>query len=68
LSDLISDDEVAFHLPLTPRELKVTHSALKAFLNDFGHDEREIHDIVRGILARMPDEASIRLIDLDSGS
>lgn len=36
---LIGPDEIAYRLELTPPELKVTYSALKSFLNDFGHDE-----------------------------
>ena len=48
-------------------QLKITHAALKAFLNDFGHDERDVHALVRQILAKLPDESSIRAIDLDAG-
>jgi hypothetical protein len=36
---LIEPDEIAYRLELTPSELKLTYSALKALLNDFGHDE-----------------------------
>jgi hypothetical protein len=60
-------DDIAFRLELTPAQLKVTHAALKAFLNDFGHDEREVHDAVRAVLAKLPDEGSIRAIDLHRG-
>lgn len=67
MSDLITPGETAYHLNLTPRELKVTHAALKAFFDDFGHDEREVHDIVRGVLAKLPDEASIQAIDITTG-
>jgi hypothetical protein len=65
--DLIGPDETAFTLDLTPAQLKVTHSALKAFLNDFGHNEPQIHKILHEILAKLPDEASIRAIDLNTG-
>jgi len=37
--ELIEPDEIAYRLELTPSELKLTYSALKALLNDFGHDE-----------------------------
>jgi len=66
-ADLIGPDEVAFTLDLTANQLKITHAALKAFLNDFGHNEREVHTVVREILAKLPDEASIRAINLDLG-
>ena len=64
MADLIGRDETAYTLELTPPQLKVTHAALKAFLNDFGHDERAVHEIVRSVLAKLPDEGSIRAIVL----
>ena len=33
-------------------------------LTDFGHDEPDVHRVIREILAKLPDEASIRAIDL----
>jgi hypothetical protein len=65
--DLIGPDEVAFTLDLTPRELKIVHAALRAFRDDFGHDQRDVHAIIHAVLAKFPDEASIRSIDLGSG-
>ena len=67
MSDTISPDEVVFHLELTPAQLKITHAALKAFSDDFGHDEREVNDVVRSVLAKLPDEGSIRAIRLERG-
>ena len=64
--DLISPDETAFRLDLTPAQLKITYSALKSMLADFGHDEPDVHRILREILAKLPDEASIRAIDLNA--
>jgi hypothetical protein len=66
-ADLIGPDETAFNLDLTASQLKVTHAALKAFLNDFGHNEPQVHRVVHQILAKFPDEASIRAINLDMG-
>jgi hypothetical protein len=62
--DLIAPDETAFRLELTPAQLKVTYSALRSMLADFGHDEPDVHRVLREILAKLPDEASIRAIDL----
>jgi hypothetical protein len=62
--DLIAPDETAFRLELTPAQLKVTHSALRSMLADFGHDEPDVHRVIREILAKLPDDASIRAIDL----
>jgi hypothetical protein len=64
--DLIAPDETAFRLDLTPAQLKITYSALKSMLADFGHDEPDVHRILRQILAKLPDEASIKAIDLSA--
>ena len=65
--DLIGPDDVAFTLDLTPRELKILHSALRAFRDDFGHDQRDVNTIIQELLAKLPDEASIRAIDISAG-
>jgi hypothetical protein len=65
--DLIGPDDVAFTLDLTPRELKIVHAALRSFRDDFGHDQREVHAIIHEVLSKLPDEASIRSIDIDAG-
>ena len=63
---LIGDDEVAYRLDLTPPELKITHTALHSLLDDLGHDERDVGEIVRRVLDKLPDERSIRSITLPS--
>jgi hypothetical protein len=62
--DLIAPDETAFRLELTAAQLKITHSALRSMLADFGHDQPEVHRIIREVLAKLPDDASIRAIDI----
>src|SRR3954451_6824608 len=64
LLDMSDPDRVAYTLDLTPAQLKVTHSALKSMLDDFGHEERDVLRVIREVLAKLPDEASIRAIDL----
>ena len=63
-SNLIKPDEIAFRLELTPRELKVTHTALKSLMNDFGHDEYDVQRLVRAVLDKLPPPESIESIDL----
>jgi hypothetical protein len=63
---LIADDEIAYRLDLTPPELKVTYTALKTLLDDLGHDERDVMDVVRRVIDKLPDEHSIRSIELPS--
>jgi hypothetical protein len=64
---LIGPDEIAYRLDLTPAQLKITFTALNSFLSDFGHDERDVHDVVREVLAKLPDEHAIRSIDISKG-
>lgn len=51
-----------YHLELTPEQLKIAHTALRSLLDDFGHDEPEIHKIIHDLLAKLPDEHAIRAI------
>jgi hypothetical protein len=66
-ADLIGPDDTAFTLDLTPAQLKLVHAAVKSMLDDFGHNEKDVHRVLHEILAKLPDEASIRAINLDSG-
>jgi hypothetical protein len=61
---LVGPDEIAYRLELTPRQLKITWTALHSLLDDFGHDERDMIDLVREVIDKLPDEHSIRAIDL----
>ena len=58
-------ESINYHLELTPAQLKITHTALRSLLDDFGHDERPIHAIIHEVLAKLPDEHAIRAIQLD---
>jgi hypothetical protein len=58
-------ESINYHLELTPPQLKITHTALRSLLDDFGHDEGEIGKIIHEVLAKLPDEHAIRAIQLD---
>ena len=64
---LIGPDEIAYRLELTPAQLKITWTALRSLLDDFGHDERDVHEVVREVLDKLPDEHAIRSIELGRG-
>ena len=64
VSETWDPDRIAFTLELTPAELKVTYAALRSMLDDFGHEERDVVRLIRQVLDKLPDEASIRAIDL----
>ena len=58
-------EEFHYHLELTPAQLKITHTALKSLLDDFGHEEHDVMRVIHEVLDKLPDEHSIRAISLD---
>lgn len=58
-------EEPHFHLTLDAAQLKLTHTALKSLLDDYGHEERSIQDVIREVLDKLPSEHDMRAIDLD---
>jgi hypothetical protein len=60
----MEDEEIGYTLHLTPTELKLVHTALKALLDDFGHDEADVGRAIHEVLDKLPDEHSIRAIEL----
>ena len=58
-------DQIGYQVEFTPAQLKVVHTALKSMLDDFGHDEADIKRVISEVLDKLPDEHSIRAIDLD---
>jgi len=63
-TDLIGPDETAFTLDLTEAQLKVTWTALRSLLDDFGHEQHDIQRIIHEILDKLPDEHAIRAITI----
>jgi hypothetical protein len=60
-----SGEDFHYHLELTPAQLKITHTALKSLLDDFGHEEHDVNRIIHEVLDKLPDEHSIRAITLE---
>jgi len=65
MPDDAGDTPFRYHLELTPQQLKLTHTALRSLLDDFGHDNSAINKVIREILDKLPDEHAIRAIQLD---
>ena len=61
----VQPGEIAFRLDLTAAQLKIVHTALKGLFDDLGHDEHDVQDVVASVLDKLPDEHSIRAIDLN---
>jgi hypothetical protein len=64
-SDNPQTTQFHYHLELTPAQLKITHTALRSLLDDFGHDERDVLRIIHEVLEKLPDQHAIRAIQLD---
>ena len=43
-------------IQLTPDEVQLTRAALRAFLDDFGHEEMDVVRRVQALLAKLPEE------------
>ena len=59
-------ESIHYHLELTPEQLKITHTALRSLLDDFGHDETKIVELIQEVLAKLPDEHAIRAIRIEA--
>jgi hypothetical protein len=64
-SDITQTTQFHYHLELTPAQLKITHTALRSLLDDFGHDEPGVVRVIHEVLDKLPDEHAIRAIQLD---
>jgi hypothetical protein len=62
--NLIGPTETAYRLELTAAQLKVTYTALRSLLDDFGHEEHDVREVVLEVLAKLPSEHDVRAIDL----
>jgi hypothetical protein len=61
----VQPGEIAYTLDLTAAQLKIVHTALKGLFDDLGHDEADVKDVVSSVLDKLPDEHSIRAINLE---
>ena len=64
-SDIRQTTQFRYHMELTPAQLKITHTALRSLLDDFGHDEPDVLRIIHEVLGKLPDEHAIRAIQLE---
>jgi hypothetical protein len=69
VNDQGSDDRQStqfhYHLELTPAQLKITHTALRSLLDDFGHDQSDVLRVIHEVLDKLPDQHAIRAIVLE---
>jgi len=64
-SDNRQSTQFHYHLELTPAQLKITHTALRSLLDDFGREQPQVLRTIHEVLGKLPDEHAIRAIELD---
>jgi hypothetical protein len=52
-------------VPLSPEQMKITHGALRLLLNDLQREQAAEREILRSVLDKLPDEHTMRAIELD---
>ncbi|HEX2392447.1 MAG TPA: hypothetical protein VHI77_05970 [Solirubrobacterales bacterium] len=52
-------------VPLTPPQMKITHTAVRLLLDDLRREHAEERELLRGILDKLPDEHTMRAIELE---
>jgi hypothetical protein len=50
---------------LAPQQMKITHTAVRLLLNDLQREQEPERELLRAILAKLPDEHVMRAIELD---
>ena len=52
-------------VPLTPPQMKITHTAVRVLLDDLRREHEVEREILRRILDKLPDEHTMRAIELE---
>lgn len=59
-----ADAQGLLTVSLAPQQMKITHSAVRLLLNDLQREQASEREILHGILAKLPDEHTMRAIEL----
>jgi hypothetical protein len=59
-----TDERGRLRLTLTPRQMKITHSAARLLLNDLQREQDQERQMLHAILEKLPDEHVMRAIQL----
>ena len=61
----IPNERGVLTVSLTPEQMKITHSAVKLLLSDLQREQASEREILRNILDKLPDEHTMRAIELE---
>ena len=59
------DERGRLTVALGPEQMKITHGAVRLLLNDLQREQAEEREILRAILDKLPDEHTMRAIELE---
>jgi hypothetical protein len=59
------DEHGKLTVGLSPRQMKITHSAVKLLLDDLQRGQAQEREILRHIVAKLPDEHTMRAITIE---
>jgi hypothetical protein len=59
------DEHDRLTVTLAPEQMKITHSAVRLLLNDLQREQADERDVLRAILDKLPDEHTMRAIELE---
>jgi len=59
------DAQGTLAVALAPQQMKITHSAVRLLLNDLQREQADEREVLRGILDKLPDEHTMRAIELE---
>ncbi len=63
--EAVPEDRGIVSVPLTPPQMKITHTALKLRLDDSRRDQADEREVLRRILDKLPDEHTMRAIGIE---
>ncbi len=58
------DEQGKLIVPLSPRQMKITHSAVRLLINDLQREQADEREILWRIVDKLPDEHVMRAIEL----
>lgn len=59
------DERGIVTVTLQPRQMKITHSAVRLLLNDLQREQADERAVLHAILGKLPDEHTMRAIELE---
>jgi hypothetical protein len=62
--EVTPDESGRLTVELEPLQMKIAHSATRLLLNDLRREQAQEREVLRGILEKLPDEHTMRAIEL----